>query len=162
MIRPLTIDDAAQLAALLVSNREFLAPFEPERPDEYFTVESQRSRIEAADHFFAILDRDAVAGTIALSNVVRGPFQSANLGYWVDRARNGRGLATGAVDAVVKRAFTELGLHRIEAATLVDNVASQRVLEKTGFRRIGTAAHYLRIAGSWRDHVVFQQTVEDR
>ena len=93
---------------------------------------------------------------MSLSNVVRASFQSANVGYWVDRRRNGRGLATAAVAGVVERAFGELGLHRLEAGTLVDNAASRRVLEKNGFEEIGTARGYLHIGGEWRDHMLFQ------
>jgi ribosomal-protein-alanine N-acetyltransferase len=98
---------------------------------------------------------------VSLSNIVRGAFQSANVGYWVDRARNGRGLATGALAAVVEEAFGTLGLHRLEAGTLVDNVASQRVLEKNRFELIGLARRYLHIGGDWRDHLLFQRTVDD-
>jgi ribosomal-protein-alanine N-acetyltransferase len=108
-----------------------------------------------------ILDDVALAGSIALSNLARGPFQSANVGFWVDEARRGRGLATRAVAAIVALAFGDLDLHRLEAATLVDNVASQRVLEKNAFERIGLAPRYLQIAGSWRDHLLFQRTTED-
>lgn len=58
-------------------------------------------------------------------------------------------------------AFTELGLHRVQAATLLNNAGSQRVLEKNGFERIGVARRYLRIAGKWQDHVLFQRIAED-
>ena len=161
MIRRLTSRDAGELARLLVANREFLAPFDPVRPDSYFTTRGQRSHIRQREHFFAILDHDDIAGTIALSNVVHGAFRNANVGYWVDAARNGRGLATQAVGDAVEYAFGELGLHRLEAGTLVDNVGSQRVLEKNRFTRIGVAPRYLHIGGAWRDHVLFQRTVED-
>ena len=63
--------------------------------------------------------------------------------------------------ALAERAFGRLGLHRLEAGTLVDNVASQRVLEKNGFELIGLARNYLHIAGAWRDHLLFQRTAED-
>jgi ribosomal-protein-alanine N-acetyltransferase len=161
LIRRLVPEDAAELATLLAANRTVLAPFEPEHAEDFFTADGQRARIEVADHMFAILDGDLLAGMISLSNVVRGPFQSAHLGYWVDEARNSRGLATRAIAELVRHSFADLGLHRLEAATLVDNVASQRVLEKNGFTRIGIAPRYLRIAGVWRDHVLFQRTVED-
>ncbi len=127
-----------------------------------FTVDAQRARIESHEHLHGIVDGGELAGTVALSNLVRGAFRSANLGYWVEEARNGRGLATRAVGAIVDLAFDELELHRIEAGTLVDNLAAQRVLEKSGFERIGRARRYLRIAGVWRDHILFQRTVEDR
>ena len=140
-----------------MENREFLAPFEPAREERFFTAEAQRERIESDEQrAFAILDRDLIAGTVSLSNIARGPFQSANLGYWVAQALNGRGLATKAVGELIEVAFGELGLHRLEAGTLVDNVASRRVLEKNGFEPIGIARGYLRIAGDWRDHVLFQ------
>lgn len=167
--RPLTPADAEPLAALLARNRAFLEPFEPERAPGFYTVEGQRERLaqleaqrrEGTGLAYAILDERGLAGTIALSNVARGVFQSANVGYWVDHARNGRGLASRALAEVIEDAFGPLRLHRLEAGTLVDNVASQRVLEKNGFTRIGLAPRYLRIAGAWQDHVLFQRTVEE-
>ena len=157
MIRALTADDAGELAALLVENRAFLAPFEPDRDERFYTVEGQVERLGQEDkHAFAILDGEQIAGTLSLSNVVRGPLQSANLGYWVAAKANGRGVATKAVGELIPIAFGELGLHRLEAGTLVDNVASQRVLQKNGFEQIGIARGYLHIGGEWRDHVLFQ------
>ena len=93
--------------------------------------------------------------------MVRAPhFRSANLGYFVAREANGRGVATRAIGIALGEAFGRLGLHRVEAGTLTDNIASQRVLEKNGFERIGVARDYLRIAGVWRDHVLFQRLAE--
>jgi ribosomal-protein-alanine N-acetyltransferase len=161
VIRRLQPADAGDLAALLAANRAFLAPFEPNREERFFTESGQAERIREHGNLFAILDGDAIAGTIAISNVVYGALCSANVGYWVDQARNGRGLASAAVAAVVETAFGELGLHRVEAGTLVDNLASQRVLERNGFTRIGVAPRYLHIGGAWRDHVLFQRTAED-
>jgi ribosomal-protein-alanine N-acetyltransferase len=156
-VRPLAVADAEELLTLRIANREFLAPFEPNRSTEHDTLAGVRAWIASGDGpRFAILEGDAIAGTISLSNVVRGAFQSANVGYWVDRERNRRGLATAAVAAVVRQAFDELGLHRLEAGTLLDNVASQRVLEKNGFEQVGIARGYLHIGGEWRDHVLFQ------
>jgi ribosomal-protein-alanine N-acetyltransferase len=157
IIRPLAEEDAAELLAIRIANREFMAPYDPIREDEFFTLERQRAiAANEAGLAFAILDEGALAGTITLSNVVLGPFRSASVGYWIDRSRNGRGLASRAVEAIVGHAFGELGLHRLEAGTLVDNLASQRVLEKNGFQRIGLAPRYLHIAGAWRDHILFQ------
>ena len=160
VIRRLTTDDAQELAWLLASNREILAPFQPDWSEDFWTVDGQYERIRMAEHLYGVV-HDGLAGTISLSNLVRGPFQSASVGYWVAEAWQGRGLATRAVGAVVDLAFGELELHRLEAATLVDNVASQRVLEKNRFTRIGVAPRYLHISGAWRDHLLFQRTVED-
>jgi len=162
VIRPLVPDDAEELAAILTANREFTRPFDPERPEGFYTAAHQARIIRERTGFYAILDDGAIAGTVALSNIVHGALRSANMGYWVDQGRNGRGLASAAVGEMVEQvAFGELGLHRVEAGTLVDNIGSQRVLEKNRFTRIGVAPRYLLIAGAWRDHVLFQRTVED-
>jgi ribosomal-protein-alanine N-acetyltransferase len=165
VIRPVRPEDGEELAALYAANRDFLAPFEPVRPPEFFTAEGQRERLErqleGETHPFAILDGEPIAGTINLFGIVRESLQSGVIGYWIDHARNGRGLATGAVGEILAYAFEELDLHRLEAATLVDNVPSQRVLEKNGFERIGLARSYLRINAEWRDFLLFQRLVSD-
>jgi [ribosomal protein S5]-alanine N-acetyltransferase len=161
IVRPLRLTDAGELAALLIDNHEFLAPFEPVRDQRFFTTDGQQERIaEEAAKAFAIVADDLIVGTVTISNIVYGPFQSANLGYWVAERLGGRGLATRAVAEVVGIAFGQLGLHRLEAATLVDNRPSQRVLEKNRFDRIGLARRYLEIAGEWRDHLLFQRTAD--
>lgn len=160
MIRPLEPADAEEIAALYVANRAFLAPFEPERTEEFFTVEFQRQRIAVAgdDHWrWGIVDDDKLAGMITLADVARGALQLGNVGYWVDRRHNGRGLASAAVAEVIEFAFAEGGLHRLEAGTLVDNHVSQRVLEKNGFERFGLARKLLKINGEWRDHILFER-----
>jgi ribosomal-protein-alanine N-acetyltransferase len=165
LIRPVRPADCEELAALYLANRDFLAPFEPVRPPEFFTADGQRERLQRQldgdTHPFAILDDGAIAGTINLFHVMRESLQSGTIGYWIDRRRNGRGLATRAVGEIVEFAFGELELHRVEAATLVDNVGSQRVLEKSGFERIGLARRYLRINDDWRDFFLFQRLADE-
>jgi len=169
-IRPLAVTDARALAQLYSENRAFLAPLEPLRPDTFYTFEGQRRHIAqlgdrraagAAYPFVIVGNGGRVVGAINISNVVRGAFQSCNVGYWVAEEHNGRGFATTALGLVCERAFGELGLHRVEAGTLLHNLASQRVIEKNGFTRIGIAPRYLQIAGVWSDHVLFQKTAED-
>ena len=60
-----------------------------------------------------------------------------------------------AVRATTGFAFATLRLHRLEAACLPHNLASQRLLERVGFQREGYARAYLRIAGVWQDHLLF-------
>jgi [ribosomal protein S5]-alanine N-acetyltransferase len=163
--RLVTPGDAPALTELLRANRDFLAPWSPLRGPEYFTLDGQRAAIVAAlasqqqgsglPHVI-LNEAGQVAGRITLSGIVRGPFQSCSVGYWVGAADNGRGLATAAVRDIVRVAFTELGLHRVQAETLLHNIASQRVLEHAGFTRIGMAPAYLRIAGEWQDHLLYQ------
>jgi [ribosomal protein S5]-alanine N-acetyltransferase len=153
--------DAEAVLDLLVATKEFLAPYEPDRGEGFYTIEHQRARIaEGGRHSWLILDDGTPAGVVGLSDIARGALQRAVLSYWVDRARNGRGLCTQAVAAVIEIAFGELGLHRIEAGTLPDNFASQRVLEKSGFERFGLARRMLLIGGEWRDHVLFERIAD--
>jgi ribosomal-protein-alanine N-acetyltransferase len=163
VIRLLEPADGAELAALYAANWNFLEPFEPERERSFFAATTQRRRIErmSGDEYWLwgiYEDPDgAMVGMIALSDVVRGPLQMANVGYWVAREHNGRGLASGAVADVAAFAFSTAGLHRLEAATLPDNHASQRVLEKNGFTRFGYATKLLLINGEWRDHALYER-----
>jgi [ribosomal protein S5]-alanine N-acetyltransferase len=167
-IRPAVRSDAAAVAELFAAQRTHLAPWDPRREPGFFTRAGQRARLsqverERADgssHRFLILEGGELAGEVSITNVVRRSFQSANIGYWVAGERNGRGVATAAVAAACTLAFGELELHRLEAGTLLHNVASQIVLDRNGFTPFGVARNYLRIAGSWCDHVLFQRTSE--
>jgi [ribosomal protein S5]-alanine N-acetyltransferase len=163
--RLISLDDAPVLAKLVQANRDFLAPWDPVRGEDYYTEGGQRAEILSSLSQHAqglklphviLAESGAVAGRINLNTIVRGAFQSASLGYWVAAADNGRGLATAAVRDMVRVAFGELSLHRVEAGTLVHNVRSQRVLERNGFVRFGLAPRYLKIAGRWQDHVLYQ------
>lgn len=79
-------------------------------------------------------ETDEVVGRIALTGIARGPFQNAYMGYYIDQIHNGKGYATVAVSLCLKKAFNEIGLHRVEAGVMPRNLPSIRVLEKVGFR----------------------------
>jgi ribosomal-protein-alanine N-acetyltransferase len=169
--RPLRADDAPALARLVVENRAFLAPWDPVRPESYYSLDGQRAVVDellagaragTGVPWVLLDDAGEVAGRITLSAVEHGYYRSARLGYWLAERLNGRGVATAAVRAITDHAFDVLGLHRVEATTLPSNGRSQRVLERAGFVRIGLAPRYLLIAGDWQDHVLFQLLAEDR
>ncbi|HWS32960.1 MAG TPA: GNAT family N-acetyltransferase [Actinoplanes sp.] len=160
-IRLISPADATEIAALIAANREHLAPWDPVRDESYYTADGQWRLISdvlrtgtSLPH--AIVEDGRIIGRVNLNNVVHGAFQSASVGYWVAADVAGRGVASAAVAAVVEAAFTTYGLHRVEAGTLVHNVRSQRVLERNGFQRFGLAPGYLRIAGEWQDHYLYQ------
>ena len=168
--RLLTLEDASALAELLTDNRAFLAPWEPLRDLAFFTARGQRDVLRGLLERHALgltiphvvlNESGAVAGRITLDGIARGAFQSCGMGYWVAGPDNGRGLATAAVAELVRIAFAELGLHRVEAGTLLHNSRSQRVLERNGFVRYGIAPAMVSIAGQWQDHVMFQRINND-
>lgn len=169
-VRLLELDDARDLLDLRVRNREFLAPWEPRRPEMRYTLDQQRAELtfalesaatDRAYHFGIFTLRDELVGTITLANVARGAWQNATIGYFVDEDHNNRGYVTEAIGLVTGLAFAELGLHRVQAGVMPRNPASMRALEKAGYRREGLSLRYLRINGMWEDHVMFAITQED-
>lgn len=168
-MRLISVDDAEAIHQLRVTDYDFLAPWEPFTERSALTLRSQREQIEriVAGHHndggifpYVILAGGEVIGQITLSHIVRHNFQSGNLGYWVSEAHNGRGHATAAVGQMVRLAFDELGLNRVEASTLLGNIRSQKVLARNDFTRIGLAPNYLKIADRWSDSILFQRVTE--
>lgn len=169
-LRPVQTGDGTALARAYLANREHLAPWEPTRDETFFTdtfqeKDAQHCVADAASgrsiRFVIESDDGEIRGRMNLNNIVRGAFWSADLGYWIDSSRLQRGLATRAVARTAAYARTELRLHRLQAATLVHNTGSQRVLIGNGFEEIGFAPKYLRIAGEWQDHLLFQSLLEE-
>ncbi|MEU0147871.1 GNAT family protein [Streptomyces sp. NPDC006288] len=169
-LRPATLDDAESFAESLTRSRAYMRRWDPVRPDAFYTPEGQHQRLTAllADQdagrampWVLADDEDRVVGALTFSSIERGPFRNARLGYWIDVDSAGRGLATNAVARACELARDGLGLHRIEAGTVLDNAASQRVLAKCGFELYGTAPRYLHINGEWQDHRMFQRILHD-
>ncbi|WP_353942882.1 GNAT family protein [Streptomyces sp. HUAS MG91] len=164
-MRRATVDDAQALADAQVRNIDHLRATEPHREPEFYTAEGQVSRLDAAGSAtWVLVDKAAdgiVVGRLTLSGIVMGPLCSASLGYWIDGGYAGRGLTTAAVEEMIRICRDELGLHRVEAGTLTDNLASQRVLAKCGFERFGMSPKYLHINGAWRDHFRFALLLHD-
>jgi ribosomal-protein-alanine N-acetyltransferase len=165
LLRPLADSDVGALLDVRLENREFLAPFEPRRPDSFFTPEGQAEDIARAtrdwavgrQYAFGIFLRSSqeLVGRIAISGVARGPFENAHLGYFVAERHGGHGLATEAVGLTLEFAFGPAGLNRVQAAVMPRNVRSRRVLEKSGFTLEALARRYLCIDGVWEDHEIF-------
>ena len=152
------------MADYVCRNRDFLQPYEPAHPEEYYTVKfwkhllfAQMTEIEHGRGLYLYIAEaggaDRVIGTISLTNIVMGPFCSAYMGYRLDKDRLNRGYMTQAVSVLTDYAFRDLGLHRVEANVMPRNVRSLRVLEKCGYRPEGLAKAYLQINGVWEDHI---------
>ncbi|MCW2928887.1 MAG: putative ribosomal-protein (S5)-alanine N-acetyltransferase [Thermoleophilia bacterium] len=162
-VRRTAPEDAPAYLDYVVRNRERLAPFEPTHTDDYYTLGSVLDRLtdERRIQFAAFLD-GRIVGQAALSNLSTDPgvYCNSTIGYDVDGEHRRVGVATKLVRHAVQSAFSDHGRHRVEAGTLVDNVASQRVLDACGFVRIGVSPLHVKIAGAWRDHVLYAITPE--
>jgi ribosomal-protein-alanine N-acetyltransferase len=103
-------------------------------------------------YLICLRDSEELVGVANISEIVRGGFRSAYLGYYVFRPYERRGLMTEGLRLVVRDAFRRLGLHRVEANIQPGNRASIRLARRLGFRREGYSPRYLKIQGRWRDH----------
>lgn len=171
-LRPVRWRDAGAWSRVRLRDKTYLQPWEPDVAERWddrhapssWPLQCTGLRAMARRGYvlpFAITVDDAFAGQLTLGNVVRGALRSAWVGYWVDSAVAGRGVATGAVALAVDHAFGPVGLHRVEATVRPENVASLRVLAKLGFREEGVLLRYLEVAGRWRDHHLFALTREE-
>lgn len=74
----------------------------------------------------------------------------AEIGYDLAQSHWGRGIGGEAVGATVRFGFQQLAVHRLEAYTIIDNLASVRMLEKLGFQLEGVRREY-----SWEEDGAF-------
>jgi ribosomal-protein-alanine N-acetyltransferase len=174
--------DYVPWAEVREQSRDFLAPWEPLWGEDALARPTYRARIERmlrewngdtgySFHIFATGDSGLppgqLLGGINLNNVRRLAADAANLGYWMGAPYAGRGLMRSAIGLLLPYAFADnygsggLGLHRIDAACIPENVRSRALLRRCGFTQIGLAPAYLRIGGEWRDHICHQLLAED-
>jgi [ribosomal protein S5]-alanine N-acetyltransferase len=170
-IRPYGPEDVDDLLGLRLDNRTFLEPLEPVRPDSFYSREGQSAFIDTAakdweadrNYYFGVflLDTGVLVGHVSISNVARGAWQNATIGYYVDRSSNNRGIGTEAVRLATSFAFEHADLHRVQAGVMPRNKPSLRVLEKAGYRYEGRSERYLKINDVWEDHEMFAVTKEE-
>ncbi|GAM58098.1 ribosomal-protein-S5p-alanine acetyltransferase [Vibrio ishigakensis] len=160
--------DAAILANYFERNREFLQPWDPKRDVSFYTESGWRYKIHHLQEleklnqslYLLIVDKEdtTVQGVISFSNVSGYPFHNCNLGYSLDKAREGQGVMTTALPKAINYVFESMRVHRIQASYMPHNHRSEQVLNKLGFEREGFAKNYLLINGQWEDHVLTSLT----
>lgn len=164
MIEVLSSDNAELMLKYHIENKEHLAPWEPSRSEDYFTIENfsamlsdnhKSYRDKTALKFAALTpDRAEVIAVCNFTNIVFGAFQACNLGYSIASNHQGRGLMLEVLVATIAYVFDELNIHRIMANYIPNSVRSLAILDRLGFEREGLAKSYLQIAGKWQDHVL--------
>ena len=173
LLRPLVPSDFAAWREVRVRNDAWLTKWEPSRPPGSPDVvhdrhafaarcnARERERHLGSGFGFGVFVDGAFAGEMNLSSVQRGPFQNCYVGYWIDEALAGNGYTPEALVVVMRFAFEDLGLHRVQIAIIPRNSASRRVVDKLGIREEGIAVRYLEINGAWEDHVRYAVTAEE-
>jgi ribosomal-protein-alanine N-acetyltransferase len=132
----------------------------PKTADE-FSGFLKRIRGKAHIGYWVCTEDGELAGVINITEIVRGCFCSAYLGYYAFVPHAGRGYMRRGLSAVLAKAFGPHKLHRLEANIQPDNDASRHLLQRLGFRLEGFSPRYLKIAGRWRDHERWAMTIED-
>ncbi|WP_121630914.1 GNAT family N-acetyltransferase [Tropicibacter alexandrii] len=171
-LRPPVHSDYTPWAALRRDSRDFLTPWEPTWSADHLSRKGFTNRVYWASRsinsgtampLFLIRREDqALVGAITLDNIRRGPAQAGTVGYWTGEPFARHGYMSEAIAAIVHHSFEKLGLSRIEAACLPENVASRGLLERSGFKYEGVAQSYLQINGRWRTHVLYAALRIDR
>ncbi|HEY2579762.1 MAG TPA: GNAT family protein [Streptosporangiaceae bacterium] len=154
-LRRLTGADAAEFTRLARASTGLHHPWMelPDTPERFATFMG-RYAPPLVNIGLAVCDRSsgAMAGGFSINNIVYGRFQSAAIAYWAFAGTAGRGYMSEALGLVIRYAFGELGLHRLEANIQPGNEASIRLVKRNGFRNEGYSPSYLFIDGAWRDH----------
>lgn len=166
-IRLIEPTDGPALADLHSRDQQAYARWLPARPPEFYTPDGQAGVIESllASHDTGlawpgvVLCDGAVIGQVSISSILRGPFQKGFLGYWISSRHQGLGHTSRAVGLALRIAEDELRLHRLEAHTQLENLASQAVLRKHGFTSWGIAHEHFYADGAWRDEIFWEKNL---
>jgi len=177
LLRPMRESDRGEFLRVHEISRELWAPWVPAR---YMTEPAERLFEEELAKSCAALASGtgvrlvaemlverpgAIAGMFNLNNLVRGVFLNADASWQLAADATGRGLGTEAVGAMLDLAFAPsprgLGLHRVQANIIPENARSIALATRCGFRREGVARAMLKIAGMWRDHIMFAKLAEE-
>lgn len=164
VLRPASERYAGDLQIYYGENRAHLQPWEPSRPDGFFELDAIADRLRvmerhnAAGNALHLLvcrpESGALIGDCNFTNVVRGPFQACHLGFSIARQAQGQGLMRESLVSAIEYVFSNLRLHRIMANYRPENTRSAGLLERLGFEPEGRARSYLKINGSWADHIL--------
>ena len=133
----------------------------PTRPEHFHAFLERCRRTDCACFLICRIEDDAIVGAVNVSQIFRGGFQSAYLGYYVGERYAGQGYMTEALRLLLRYAFLKLKLHRLEANIQPKNVASIALVRRAGFVREGYSRRYLKICGRWRDHERWALIAED-
>jgi [ribosomal protein S5]-alanine N-acetyltransferase len=163
VLRAAGLRDREEFLQLMRSSRRHLRPwiYAPETPDAYDELIRRSRTPEYEFLLLCVQDGGAIAGSFHLSQIFRGGFQSAYLGFAAGKPYAGQGLMREGLELTLRHAFKTLRLHRVEANVQPANERSKQLVKRCGFRLEGFSPRYLKVGGRWRDHERYAITVED-
>jgi ribosomal-protein-alanine N-acetyltransferase len=163
-LRVLERADRNEFLRLATESRGLHRPwtYPPERADQFEELYARSRREDCVCLLACLRDGGEIAGVLIVSQIVRGAFQSAYLGYYAHERHAGHGYMREAMLQTVDHAFGPLALHRLEANIQPSNRASIALARSAGFRLEGFSPRYLLIGGQWRDHERYAITADDR
>jgi ribosomal-protein-alanine N-acetyltransferase len=163
-LRVLDRADREEFLALARESRELHRPwtYPPERADQFDDLFARSRRDDFVCLLAIAVAGGEIAGVFTISQIVRGAFQSAYLGYYANARYAGQGMMREAMEQVLDHAFGPLSLHRLEANIQPGNGPSIALARGAGFRLEGFSPRYLLIGGQWRDHERYAITVDER
>jgi ribosomal-protein-alanine N-acetyltransferase len=126
--------------------------YPPSTPGSFRAYLARSRRSTHASFLACLRSTGEIVGVVNVSEIVRGAFRSAYLGYYGFLPHTGLGYLTEATEAALNRAFRTLKLHRLEANIQPANRASAALVRRLGFKREGYSPRYLKIGGRWQDH----------
>jgi len=162
-IRPPAPADEAQFLALMHASRHFHRPWASAPTDSarFAAYLEDNARLDFEAFLVCRLSDDQILGFFNISQIVRGSMQGAYLGYAAAHQFAGQGYMREGIELVLRTAFMELRLHRLEANIQPGNKASIALARRAGFQREGFSPRYLKIGGRWRDHERWALLAED-
>lgn len=166
ILKVLSSEDASEVFQFYLQNKDFLEPFEPARPVNFYNEAFHESNLSCEYRgfmnmtylrywLFTIDNPDTPIGTLCFSNIIRGAFQKCTLGYKLGKTYCHMGYMQEALSFLIPHVFKDLKLHRIEAYVQPENQPSLNLLSRLGFAEEGYLSSYAQICGQWRDHLVF-------
>ena len=106
-------------------------------------------------------DSKVLLGGLNISNIQRGVIQTCNIGYWLGEKNIGNGYMEESIKAIIPYIYEQLKIHRIQAFTLENNIASRKLIEKVNFKKEGVLREAMKINNEWRDHVIYSLLLDD-
>ena len=155
--------DREEFLRLARSSRDLHRPwvYPPATPRQYVQYIKKTHTERYQGFFLRDGQSDGIAGVFELSEITRGILQSAYLGFYAMAPHEGRGYMREGLQLVLRYAFRDLKLHRVEAAVQPENARSIALVGRCGFKKEGFSPRYLKIGGRWRDHERWALLVDD-